>query len=68
MFNQAVRPIVGTENWRATVDIDFAQMDPETDKPIDLRIYISTTDRAVTETLLLQLFPSQLRKLLASRP
>ncbi|WCR06149.1 glucan biosynthesis protein [Paracoccus fistulariae] len=68
MFNQAVRPIVGTENWRATVDIDFAQMDPETDKPIDLRIYISTADRAVTETLLLQLFPSQLRKLLASRP
>lgn len=68
IFNEAVRPIVGTENWRATVDIDFAQMNTEQDTPIDLRIYIGSKDMAVTETLLLQLFPSQLRKLLASTP
>lgn len=66
--NPAVYPIVDTEEWRAIFDLDFAEIDHEDDTPIDIRAYVADGDRAITETLLLQLFPSQLRDLLDSAP
>lgn len=64
--NLAVYPVVGQSYWRGMVDIDFGSLKPEDDTPIDLRIYVSHGADAKSETMLLQLFPSQLRKLLAS--
>ncbi|MDK3019892.1 glucan biosynthesis protein [Pseudodonghicola flavimaris] len=61
-------PIVGQSGWRALFDIDFSALAPEDDRPIDLRVYVAHDGAAKTETMLLQLFPSQLRALLKARP
>jgi len=71
--NDAVYPVVDQPYWRAMFDLSFdapetAAGGPRDDSPIDLRIFVAKGDQALTETLLLQLFPTQLRKLLASRP
>ncbi|MFC3568775.1 glucan biosynthesis protein D [Paracoccus sp. TOH] len=69
--NDAVYPIVGRPTWRAMFDLGFGSFDeqaPRDDSPIDLRAFVSNGDAAVTETLLLQLFPAQLRALLANKP
>lgn len=63
--NTAVYPVVGTDYWRALFDLTFAETD---DTPIDLRAYVDRGGQAMTETLILQLFPSQLRTLLARTP
>ncbi|WEF24211.1 glucan biosynthesis protein D [Paracoccus sp. S3-43] len=62
--NTAVYPVVGTDDWRALFDLSFGPGDD----PIDLRAYVDHKGTAMTETLILQLFPSQLRALLASTP
>ncbi|MFC3168182.1 glucan biosynthesis protein [Paracoccus fontiphilus] len=63
--NTAVYPVVGTDGWRALFDLSFADTG---DAPIDLRAYVDHGGTAMTETLILQLFPSQLRDLLARTP
>lgn len=63
--NSAVYPVVGTRQWRAMFDLDFT---PAGEAPVDLRAYVDHGGRAMTETLILQLFPSQLRGLLARTP
>lgn len=63
--NSAVYPVVGTQYWRALFDLSFAAGDSA---PIDLRAFVDQNGTAMTETLILQLFPSQLRSLLARRP
>lgn len=65
---QAAFPIVNQPSWRAMFDLDFSALPAEDDTPIDLRIFLSHKDQAKSETMLLQLFPSQLRKLLANAP
>ncbi|KGJ05613.1 glucans biosynthesis protein [Paracoccus halophilus] len=62
----AAYPIVDDEGWRALFDIDFSSLAPEDDEPIDLRVFVEHDGRAMTETLILQFFPSQLRDLLAA--
>lgn len=62
--NTAVYPVVGTEGWRVLFDLSF----DEGDEPIDVRVYVDHAGEAMTETLILQLFPSQLRTLLAATP
>ncbi|RDD72232.1 glucan biosynthesis protein [Paracoccus versutus] len=69
--NDAVYPVVGRPTWRAMFDLGFGgpeELVPRDDSPIDLRVFVAKAEDAVTETLLLQLFPTQLRSLLASRP
>ncbi|MEF9603959.1 glucan biosynthesis protein [Paracoccus sp. PXZ] len=69
--NDAVYPVVGRPTWRAMFDLSFGgpeELVPRDDSPIDLRVFVAKAEDAVTETLLLQLFPTQLRALLASRP
>ena len=68
LSNMAVYPIVGTQDWRAMFDLGFAQIAADDNSPIDLRAFVELDGKAVTETLLLQLFPSQLRSLLARTP
>ena len=63
--NTAVYPVVGTDYWRTLFDLSFAENDQA---PIDLRAYVDHKGMAMTETLILQLFPSQLRTLLARTP
>ena len=65
MSNTAVYPVVGTDYWRALFDLSFAETGTA---PIDLRAYVDHKGTALTETLILQLFPSQLRALLARTP
>lgn len=66
--NEAVFPVVGQDYWRTMFDLNFAELPSDDDTPIDIRLYVKREDKAMTETLLLQLFPSQLRKLLAAAP
>lgn len=61
---EAAYPVVGEDAWRAIFDIDFSALAPEDDEPIDLRVYLEHQGKAMTETLILQFFPSQLRDLL----
>ncbi len=63
---EAAYPVVGQDGWRAFFDIDFADLPPDEDEPIDLRVYVEHDGKAATETLILQLFPSQLREMLAA--
>ena len=63
---EAAYPVVGEDAWRAIFDVDFSMLAAEDDTPIDLRVYVDHAGEAMTETLILQLFPSQLRDLLAS--
>lgn len=63
----AVYPVVGTDHWRAIFDLDFAALPEGDDTPVDLRVWLRHEDAALSETLLLQFFPSQLRRLLTSR-
>ncbi|WP_236951440.1 glucan biosynthesis protein [Ketogulonicigenium robustum] len=64
--NESVYPVVGQDYWRAMFDIDFSAVAEGDDTPIDVRMYVAREGSAETETLLLQFFPSQLRKLLAA--
>lgn len=66
--NVSVYPVVGTTSWRAMFDLDFSDLPEGDDTPIDLRAYVALGEEAKSETLLLQLFPSQLRELLAMKP
>lgn len=65
--NISVYPVVGTDRWRAMFDLDFSTVPDIDDTPIDLRAFVHLAGAAKSETLLLQLFPSQLRRLLSSR-
>lgn len=65
--NVSVYPVVGTDRWRAMFDLDFSALPEGDDTPIDLRAFVRLKDAAKSETLLLQLFPSQLRRLLEQR-
>ena len=57
-------PIATTDRWRVTFDLDIGPPDPA-DLPIDLRMYVSHDGKAMSETWLYQVFPSQLHALLA---
>ncbi|MBU2960364.1 glucan biosynthesis protein D [Citreicella sp. C3M06] len=61
----AAYPVVGEDYWRAVFDLDFSALPEEDDSPIDLRLYIAVDGAARSETCLLQLFPSQLRRMLS---
>lgn len=63
---EAAYPIVGQDGWRALFDVDFSDLAPEDDEPVDLRVFVEHDGKAMTETLILQFFPSQLRELLAA--
>ncbi len=63
--NFAAYPVVGEDYWRAMFDLDFSGVPEGDDTPIDLRMYVEVDGEAKTETWLMQLFPSQLRSLLA---
>lgn len=61
---RAAYPVVGADYWRAIFDLDLSALPPGDDTPVDLRVYVDNDGTAMTETLVLQLFPSQLRDLL----
>ncbi|WP_323042694.1 glucan biosynthesis protein D [Gemmobacter sp.] len=61
--NISVYPVVGTERWRAMFDVDYSALPDGDDTPIDIRAYVRHDGQAKSETLLLQLFPSQIRRL-----
>ena len=65
--NAHAYPVVSTDRWRAMFDIDFSMLAEDDNQPIDLRAYLRRGDEAKSETLILQLFPSQLRALLNKR-
>lgn len=67
LSNLAVYPVVDQPWWRMMFDLDFSGIAEDEDQPIDLRAFVAQDGQAVTETLLLQLFPSQLREHLARR-
>lgn len=60
-------PVVGEDYWRLVFDLDISRLPAEDDAPVDLHLFVELQGRVMTETLLLQLFPSQLRRLLKSR-
>ena len=62
-----VYPVVGTDRWRAMFDLDLSALPDGDDTPVDIRAFVRHGDAAKSETLILQLFPSQVRALLASR-
>ncbi len=66
--NEVAYPVVSTDYWRAMFDLDFSDVPAGDDAPIDIRVFVSHEDKAKTETLLLQLFPSQMDRLLAMSP
>jgi periplasmic glucans biosynthesis protein len=57
-------PIATTDRWRVTFDLDIGPPD-QPDDPVDLRMYVSHEGRALSETWIYQVFPSQLHALLA---
>ncbi|SES36285.1 glucans biosynthesis protein [Tranquillimonas rosea] len=65
--NTAAYPVVDADYWRAMFDLDFSEIPEDDDAPIDLRMFVSHENDAKTETWIMQLFPSQLRRLLESR-
>jgi glucans biosynthesis protein len=65
--NLAAYPVVDEDYWRAIFDLDFSEIPEDDDMPIDLRMYVEANGNAQTETWIMQLFPSQLRSLLAAR-
>jgi glucans biosynthesis protein len=64
--NEQVFPVVSTDYWRASFDLEIGP-DRARDKPIDIRMYVVHEGTAMTETFLMQLFPSQVHDLLDSR-
>ncbi|MBR9840434.1 MAG: glucan biosynthesis protein D [Rhodobacteraceae bacterium] len=64
----AAYPVVDEDYWRAIFDLDFSSIPEDDDTPIDLRMFVEVDGESRTETWLMQLFPSQMRTLLASRP
>lgn len=64
----AAYPVVGEDNWRTMFDLDISALPAGDDTPVDLRIFVSQKGMAKSETMLLQLFPSQLRHMLAIAP
>lgn len=61
-------PIAGTTGWRVMFDLDLGPADsPENakDEPIDLRMFVHRDGKALSETWIYQVFPSQMRALLA---
>ncbi|WP_109466301.1 glucan biosynthesis protein [Albibacillus kandeliae] len=65
--NTSVYPVAGEDYWRAIFDIDFSALPENNDDPIDIAAYVEVRGKAMTETLLLQLFPSQLRRIVGTR-
>ncbi len=61
--NVSVYPVVGTDRWRAMFDLDWSGLPEGDDTPIDIRAHVHRGGAAKSETLLLQLFPSQIRRL-----
>lgn len=59
-------PIAQHEGWRVMFDLDIGPDDGK-DDPIDLRMYVSHDGKAMSETWIYQVFPSQMRALLRSR-
>ncbi len=63
-------PIAEATGWRVMFDLDIG---PETlpenakDEPIDLRMYVEREGKALSETWIYQVFPSQLRELLNAK-
>jgi glucans biosynthesis protein len=57
-------PIATTDRWRVTFDLGI---DPpgQGDEPVDLRMYLRHEGKAMSETWLYQVFPSQLHQLLS---
>lgn len=62
-------PIAGQSGWRVMFDLDIGPEDglDGRDEPIDLRLYVEHDGQAMSETWIYQVFPSQLRALLAAR-
>ena len=58
-------PIATTTRWRVNFDLDIGPPGPEDDTPIDLRLYLRHDGQAMSETWIYQVFPTQLRELLA---
>lgn len=61
-------PIATQPGWRVMFDLDFGSTEGGSDEPIDLRMYVAHEGKAMTETWIWQVFPSQLREMLASHP
>ena len=61
-------PIATTTRWRVNFDLDIGPPGPEDDKPIDLRLYLRHEGQAMSETWIYQVFPTQIRELLAEHP
>lgn len=62
-------PIATQPGWRVMFDLDIGAPDlPQNaaDEPIDLRMYVSHEGKALSETWIWQVFPSQLREMLAA--
>ena len=57
-------PIATTDRWRVTFDLDIGPAG-QPDDPIDLRMYLRHDGKAMSETWLYQVFPSQLHPLLS---
>ncbi|NIY98945.1 glucan biosynthesis protein D, partial [Salipiger sp. HF18] len=64
----AAYPVVDEDYWRAIFDLDFSSIPEDDDTPIDLRMFVEVDKQERKKTWLSQLFPSQMRTLLASRP
>lgn len=63
----AAYPVVGQDRWRLIFDLDISGLPEGDDAPVDLRVCLRHGEKAMTETLLLQFFPSQLRRMLSAR-
>lgn len=57
-------PIAGTSLWRVMFDVDMGP-DNGKDEPIDMRMFVHREGKALSETWIYQVFPSQMRALLA---
>jgi glucans biosynthesis protein len=60
-------PIATQEGWRVTFDLDIGQ-DDGSNTPIDLRMFVHLDGKALSETWIYQVFPSQMRELLSAHP
>ena len=58
-------PIATQPGWRVMFDLDIGP-DDGSDEPIDLRMYVSHDGKALSETWIWQVFPSQMREMLSA--
>lgn len=59
-------PIAEATGWRVMFDLDIGPFDGN-DEPINLRMYVSYAGKAMSETWIAQVFPSQMHALLGAR-